>query len=568
MNRIRLPFIHNISTMASDEADKIFYLDDINGFLYKLDITDQNKIEIINHQDNGEFTDITALTIDNQSFFCSISDTLYEYSIKDGQTFLLSKHILNDVKEITGIAYKNSLFFVADKAGKIIVYDKKLRWLETWNIENGIDDITIHRHKNTNCLFILDGISRAVYVYSLYGEHLFSITVPHEDATSITSIFSSNTNNYELYISYAKKTWEIYDDTHPERCIGNYINIEMEKDTYHVFLEPFNYKIIKRNSSHAVCLSSGYQVEFTYHSMLYPKSEILSDIKSIKPIVRMSIPTDTLRQKVVSIKPVGQIKGKIGKDEAGEDIIEFDFTKILLDREFAIFGYKAILDISNIRYMIKNAPFPNKFTKDIEQFLAEEKKFDMHKEELQNIAEDIINGISKGKRKNILEVVKAIRKYVYSKLEYKYNNRNTTPLETLKDGEGTCGKYTELLLGLMRLCNIPCRAVGDYKVPDYKLEWGILNTYTQPDYDHVWIEFYIPGIGWVPMESSSDDLPGKHNRFLAALPWVHIESSRTGKSKEVAKQNSWEAFDDSYNFSDFFMHDISIKVIDILSPLC
>ncbi len=105
-------------------------------------------------------------------------------------------------------------------------------------------------------------------------------------------------------------------------------------------------------------------------------------------------------------------------------------------------------------------------------------------------------------RKNILKVVKAIREYVYSKLEYRYNKRYTRPVETLKEGEGTCGKYTELLLGLMRLCGVPCRAVGDFKVPNYKLQYGFLRTISRPDYDHVWIEFYIPDVGWVSMESS------------------------------------------------------------------
>ena len=564
MKRIKLPLIQNISTMASEEANKIYYIDDIKGLLYKLDIADQNKIEIFNYIDSSEFKDITALTINNQSFFCSRSNILYEYKITNGKTYLASKHILDETRNITGITYKNSLYYIADKTGKIIVYDKKINKVKTWDIKREIDDITIHRHKNTNCLFILDSMSRAVYVYDLYGRHLFSITLPHEDATSIASVFSNNTNNYELYISYARKTWEIYDDTDPERCRGNYINIEMEKTTYNVFIKPLNYKIIEQSDNNAICLSNGYQIEFTYNSMLYPKSKILSNIKNIKPVVRMSIPTNTLRQKVVSIKPIGQIPGKIKRDETGEDIIEFDFTRISMDRETAIFGYKTVLNVYNIRYLIKNAYFPDKFDDNIKQFLAEEEKLDMHKKKLQDIAQNIISDMPERKKQNMLEVVKAIREYVYSKLEYKYNNRDTTPLETLKSGEGTCGKYTELLLGLMRLCNIPCRAVGDYKVPDYKLEWGILNTYTQPDYDHVWIEFFIPGIGWIPMESSSDDLPGKHNRFLAALPWIHIESSRTEKSKEVVIPETWEAIDSNYNFSDYFIYDISIKVIHSL----
>ncbi len=28
----------------------------------------------------------------------------------------------------------------------------------------------------------------------------------------------------------------------------------------------------------------------------------------------------------------------------------------------------------------------------------------------------------------------------------------------------------------------------------------------EPDFNHVWLEFYLPGFGWVPMESNPDDL--------------------------------------------------------------
>ena len=564
MNRIRLPFIENISSIASGEADKIYYIDDIDGSLYKLNINDKSKIKIVNNLDFDEFRNVTALNVIEHDFFCASSNILCKYKIQSGRTYIDAKHVLNNTKNITGITYKNSLFYIADNEGIIAVYDKTWNLIETWNVGEKIDDITIHRHKNTNCLFILDSMSRAVYVYNLYGKHLFSITVPHEDASSITSVYSSNTNNYELYVSYVRKTWEIFDDTDPERCTGNYINIQMHKNAYNVFIEPLNYKLIYKAANNAVCISNGYQISFTYHGMLYPKTAVLDRIKNIKSTARMSIPTNSLRQEVISIETIGQIPGEIKKDEKGRDIIDFDFSKVSLNKENIIFGYKAVFNAYNIRYSIKSTSFPKEFDDNIKEFLREEKKYDMHRRKLQDTARNILSDLPDKKRSNILEVAKSIREYVYNKLEYKYNNRYTSPIETLEDGEGTCGKYTELLIGLMRLCNIPCRAVGDYKVPDYKLEWGISNTYTQPDYDHVWIEFYIPDIGWVPMESSSDDLPGKHDRFFGALPWIHIENSRTEKSKEIIRNNSnsWEPLDKKINFSDLFVHDISIEVID------
>jgi len=158
-----------------------------------------------------------------------------------------------------------------------------------------------------------------------------------------------------------------------------------------------------------------------------------------------------------------------------------------------------------------------------------------------------------------------VREYVYGRLEYRYNNRYTSPLETLKRGEGTCGKYMELLIALLRLCGVACRPVGDFKVPEYKLAYGRAGAICKPDYDHAWVEFHVPGVGWIPMESSSDDMPGRHDRFFGALSWVYIENSRTEKMCEICKPGSWERLDEDLMFSDFFVPDIQIRIVGNVS---
>jgi hypothetical protein len=158
-------------------------------------------------------------------------------------------------------------------------------------------------------------------------------------------------------------------------------------------------------------------------------------------------------------------------------------------------------------------------------------------------------------------MAKAVREYVYSRLEYRYNNKYTSPVETLRSGEGTCGKYMELLIGLMRLCGVACRPVGDFKVPEYKLRYPMVNTVCKPDYDHAWVEFYVPAAGWVPMESSSDNMPERHERFFGALSWIYIENSRTEKMCEICKPGSWEKINSDLMYSDFFIPDIQIKIL-------
>ncbi len=166
-------------------------------------------------------------------------------------------------------------------------------------------------------LFILDDLNRSIYVCDLHGKHLFSITVPNEGATSITSVFSSRTNESVLFISYVHRTWEIYDDTDPESGTGNFLNVQMNKDASNIFLEPFRYELKKLTNDNSLCLSNGYRVEFKYYCMFSSRSDVLPELSKLKPSIRLSIPTNTPRQTVVSVDSLGQVHGNVTKDDAG-----------------------------------------------------------------------------------------------------------------------------------------------------------------------------------------------------------------------------------------------------------
>jgi len=560
MARIKPPFVRNISAMASTEADTIHYIDDRRGTLNRINIVSPENLTIVNHRTFDAFQDSTALWIGDDTIQCAAMNELVTLRIEDGEATILSRQVLGEVDQIVGIVHQHGLCFVADKNGSIVIYDGHMATVGSWNINRQINSMAFHRHDRTEALFVLDDLNRSVLVYDLQGNHLFSITVPHEGATSMTSVFSSRENSQILYISYVPKTWEIYDDTSPDSETGNFLNVQLDKNAINVFLEPFRYKLTRLTNDNSLCLSNGYRAEFKFLCMLSPTRDVLPELRNLRPCVRMSIPTNTARQTVVSVDALGQVPGNVTTDDDEEDIIEFDFTDMQLDREVVVFGYRAIVDLYNIRYKINHAPFPQNFPDDVKKFLGVEERLDMHTKELQEIAMGVLSVMPEALRGDILRVVRTIREYVYDKLEYRYNNRDTSPLQTLEDGEGTCGKYTELLIGLLRLCGVPCRAVGDFKVPDYKLEYGLLHCVSRPDYDHVWLEFYVPDVGWLPMESSSDDLPGKHDRFFAALPWVHIESSKTEKSREAVVPGTWKSIDERFRFSDYFEHEIAITV--------
>ena len=560
MLRLRIPFVRNISGMAQYSGELICFADCDRGTLNYFSIMHPENTGILNYASPEEFKNAKALIIQQDTISYAIANEIKTVKIHEGKATILKSTKIDDLINISGIVFCKKLFFISDCNGQVIAIDTKGKRVRKWNINANLNSMTLFRDENKEYLFFLDAESRAVYAYDPNGNHLFSITLPHEGATSLTSFRSSTDKKDKLYISYVHRTWEVFDNTNPNSSHGNNLNLELDKQALNVFIEPLNYNVKNLGNGNSLCTSGGYRALFKYFTMLLPRSNIKKDISTLHPNARISVPVNTQRQKVLSIKVIGKAEGKAAKDETGEEIIEFNLENKHLDTERIIFGYQSELELYNIRYLIKHSPFPDSFPPDIKKHLNIDRKLDMHRMELKEIAVEIIQSIPEKERNSIVNVVKAIREYVYTKLEYKYNSRYTRPLQTLKDGEGTCGKYTELLLGLMRLCRVPCRAVGDYKIPDYKLEHGIINTVCRPDYDHVWIEFYVPDVGWVPMESSSDNLQGRHNRFFAALPWVHIENSRAKKRMDAVIPGTWQKADKRFYFSDYFVHETEITV--------
>jgi transglutaminase-like putative cysteine protease len=142
-------------------------------------------------------------------------------------------------------------------------------------------------------------------------------------------------------------------------------------------------------------------------------------------------------------------------------------------------------------------------------------------------AKEAVLGLSDSEQKNILKKAKAIRDYIYKRLTYVMDSRYEGTKRVLELGEGSCGEYLNVFLSLFRLNGIPVKACGNYKIPVYKMQAGSQNVFLSPDFNHVWLQFYVPDLGWVPLESSADDNSASYRewaqRYFMSLAWYHVE---------------------------------------------
>jgi transglutaminase-like putative cysteine protease len=108
-------------------------------------------------------------------------------------------------------------------------------------------------------------------------------------------------------------------------------------------------------------------------------------------------------------------------------------------------------------------------------------------------------GVSAAPAAPLGDQVRACGEHIHRHFTYKRNvtRYDSTTEHFLSLGAGVCQDFTHLMLGLLRLRQIPCRYVSGY-------------LHVQPKdgeaaQSHAWIEFYSPSLGWVPFDPT-------HNR--------------------------------------------------------
>src|SRR5206468_4864419 len=97
------------------------------------------------------------------------------------------------------------------------------------------------------------------------------------------------------------------------------------------------------------------------------------------------------------------------------------------------------------------------------------------------------------------EQVLALGSYIHEHFEYRKNVTayDSTTEDFLKIGGGVCQDFAHLMLGLLRLRQIPCRYVSGYLHVERKKR--------EPSQSHAWVEFHAPAAGWVSYDPT-------HNR--------------------------------------------------------
>jgi len=521
-------------------GEKLLAIDATSGYLLKIDPLSDNTT-ILNPARELDFADASGLAITGNTLWLTQQEEVYFCQL-DGNLEL--QHFISLPYTANGIAVKESTIYVTcKKAGYIFIYsrDTGREITRLYAPGVGVENITVRDEE----LWVSDIVEQTVYCLDRgTGEIKFSVLTPFEKPTGLTFYRHPETGQDILYVAYATEEPYIRDNPNANP------NYELQyRDRSFIHPLYFHYDVEERYA-----LSNGYLIEMSYVEELAPLDDV--ELKEVE--WRIALPAETDRQKVKSIESVGIPFTE--EVENGQRVAVFKFDT-LKPGERHLFGWRAILEVWSIKYRWtprdaeKLPELPPEFDS---RYLVDNDNLAMDKEIIRCAAKEAI-----GRETNLLRKIYSIRNYVYDKLSYGIRPHIDTPDVVLERGIGSCGEYLGLLLALCRLNGIACRTVGRYKCPAHADQLGIPLV---PDFNHVWMEFYLPGVGWLPMESNPDDIVegGPYpNRFFMGLAWYHVEMGK-GIKFEVLKSQGAPVRKEEVSIGELAINHVRFRILQEL----
>lgn len=520
----------------------LWAVDRIRGYLLEIEPVGE-QVSIRNGLQVEQWLDATGLAMQDGRFWFAKGEVLFAGSLADAEP----QALLQLSYDIDGVAVSGSgeeavLYVSCQKSGYLHLFQAStgecLKRIPQPGVGRG--SLTVYG----DALWVCDRDEQTVYCLDPdNGEIRFSALTPFASPTGIAFYQHDGETDPTCYVAYADEEPYIRDDPNSE----DPFQLTFRDRT---FIHPLYFH---HDAEQHCTRSNGYLVEMSYAEELLPLDAVaINDVEW-----RIALPSNTARQRVRSVEPLGQ-PFEI-EEQDGQQVAVFKFDQ-LQPNQAGLFGWKAVVEMYGLKYSLTPGDVEDatELSSEFQQrYLIDDDELAMDHPKILEAAKE-----AAGTETNVLRKMLKIRNYVYDRLSYGIQPKIDTPDVALERGVGSCGEYVGLLLALARLNGIACRTIGRYKCPQ-KPEQRDLPL--EPDFNHVWLEFYVPGTGWLPMESNVDDVIERGpypTRFFMGLSWYHME---IGKGISFEKMKAADKPDD-VKMGDLAINHVRFKVLDELRP--
>ncbi|MBP6978031.1 MAG: transglutaminase domain-containing protein [Bacteroidales bacterium] len=134
-------------------------------------------------------------------------------------------------------------------------------------------------------------------------------------------------------------------------------------------------------------------------------------------------------------------------------------------------------------------------------YLEDNEKYQIHHPVIQQALEEAVST-----PENVYWTVRQIYRYIHTHMYYEMTGGWNTAPTVLSRGNGSCSEYTFVFISMCRAAGIPARYVGSVVVRG--------DDTCMDDVFHRWVEVYMPGYGWIPVDPSGGDSDSPRNQAL------------------------------------------------------
>jgi transglutaminase-like putative cysteine protease len=529
--------VYALSGLAVD-GDRLLAVDRVRGYLICVD-PQTNNTTILNPYQVADWIEVNGLSLWEDTFWFAKGQEVFWC---DRQTLkpTLFKRLSYPVDGVA--VWESTVYVSCQKSGYIHLFERSTGELIGRLPQPGVGNATLTVFDNA--LWVCDRAEQTVYCLDrTTGVIQFSTLTPFSSPTGIAFYAPVEGESPICYVAYADEEPYIRDDPNAESPY----QLTFRDRT---FIHPLYFH---HNSTEHYTLSNGYLVELSYAEELLPLEAVtLNNVEW-----RIALPSDTLRQRIRHIEPIGH--PFTIEEQEGQKVAVFQFDQ-LQPHQGGLLGWKVVMEMYSLKYFLspteidESLSLPPEFQ---QRYLVDDDELAMDTATIRQAAKEAI-----GTETNVLRKMLKIRNYVYDHLSYGIQPHIDTPDVALERGVGSCGEYVGVLLALARLNGIACRTIGRYKCPAHS---ELRHLPLEPDFNHVWLEFYVPGVGWLPMESNADDTIERGpypERFFMGLAWYHTE---IGKGISFTKMKADDK-PDHVSLGDLAINHIRFRILEELIP--
>ncbi len=183
-----------------------------------------------------------------------------------------------------------------------------------------------------------------------------------------------------------------------------------------------------------------------------------------------------------------------GTDSWGQDIATFKRQVIKPGERFQV-GYTAKVRMGELNYILipEKVGSLDEIPADIRSaYTIDGQRLQVGSELVQETSQKIV-----GDETNPYWIARKIFNWVIEALEYERIGGWDVPETLIKRGTGSCSEYAFLFIALCRAAGLPARYEAGAMVRG--------DDASVDDVHHRWVEVYLPGYGWIPIDPSGGD---------------------------------------------------------------